>query len=102
MSILDAIRATAANLRGRHRTIEFWYVQVPLHLKHQMIAGHGSVEAALNTFGVEQRARLAEMCAVGIEFESVLTYEGKPIRDRHRWPWLEEQDVERAWWQAIA
>lgn len=103
MSILDAIRDTAANIRAtRYGHEDGSYVLLPQSWKPEMIARSGSVAAELETMTPEQRARLAVLGFVGIEFDSVLTYRGKPVRDLHRWPWLDEHDTERAWWQAIA
>ena len=103
MSILDAIRDTAANWRARHRMkVEDSYVFLPQSWKPEMIARSGTVAAELETMSPENRARMAALGYVGVEFDSVLAYRGKPVRDLHRWPWLEQQDTERAWWQAIA
>lgn len=71
-----------------------WYVVVPEWMRPEMIAKHGSVTAELKTFSPERRKRFAELRAIGIQFDT--------SGERHRWPWLDEHDTERAWWQAIA
>ena len=78
--------------RGERR--REWYVKIPQFVRGEIVAECGSVEAHLATWTRENRLRMAAINCVGIEFDR--------SGERHRWPWLEAEDTERAWWQAIA
>lgn len=76
--------------------VDGWFVKIPEWMRQALIDESGSVRASLSKWTRANRVRMAEINCIGVEFD--------PTGDREIFPWLisEQQDTERAWWQAIA